>query len=236
MDTIQIFESIYKDNIWNDPMSRSGNGSTLEQTKRIREVIPVIVEKYKIISFLDIPCGDFFWMKVIQPQLNTILKSYVGGDIVSELISINNENYSNPVFQFIHCDLLTSLLPYADLVLCRDCLVHFSYRDILKAIINIKKSESKYLLTTTFPGRRNKNIPTGAWRPIDLQKFPFYFPVPIELHNEECSELDRQFSDKSLSLWKINSIGTFKLRVIVIVFQFYYLIKAFFKKYAHLHL
>jgi len=215
----KIFNQIYRENIWNDPFSRSGTGSNLVQTQKIRIAIPAIIEKYGIKSFLDIPCGDFFWMKEIQPTLSKILNSYIGGDIVEDLIEQNTRQFSNSKFKFVFFDIQNSLLPRADVVFCRDCLVHFSYEDIFKAVHNIKKSQSKYLLTTTFPRRKNRNIITGAWLPINLQNFPFYFRKPLEIIEEDCTEDDRAYIDKSIALWEIRRISITKFRIALFMFS-----------------
>ncbi len=215
MSSEDIYKTIYDNNIWNDPLSRSGTGSNLKETKTIREIIPTLIDRLNISTCLDLPCGDFYWMKEIQSRLNLI--SYVGGDIVDDLIELNNKNYSNGIFSFKKLDILNSVLPKTDLIFCRDCLVHFSYEDILKALKNLKKSKSKYLITTSFPGRINKDIISDNWRPIDLQKFPFYLPKPLETHNENCTEFSGKFSDKSLVLFEIKNLKLIRFKTALIL-------------------
>ena len=210
-----IFHQIYRENIWSDPSIRSGTGSNLAQTQRIRVVLPEILEKYGVKSSVDIPCGDFFWMKEIRPTLDRILTSYIGGDIVEELVKANTALYSNDKFQFDCLDIQHSPLPMVDLLYCRDCLAHFSYGDILAAIHNIKNSRSKYLSTTTFPGRRNRDIVTGAWFPIKLEKCPFSFPKPLMRIEKECMEYDRAYIEKAMALWEIDKISTSRFRFIL---------------------
>ena len=103
-------------------------------------------------------------------------------DIVPELID-KAQKYSSHQVQFRVGDIVRSDLPKADLILCRDCLVHLSYKDIFECLHNFRRSGSTYLLTTTFPGqvRRHWNIATGMWRPIDLERPPFNFPKPLRL-------------------------------------------------------
>jgi hypothetical protein len=97
--------------------------------------------------------------------------------------------------------------PAADLLLCRDCLVHLSFADIDKALRNIRRSSLAYLLTTTFPAESvNADIVTGDWRPLNLQAAPFNLPTPVELINEGCTEGDGAFADKSLGLWRIRDL------------------------------
>src|SRR5208283_4999775 len=98
--------------------------------------------------------------------------------------------YATQKVSFRYINLLSDQMPTVDLVLCRDCLVHFSFLDIFTAIENIIRSGSKYLMTTTYYniGRRNVDILTGEWRPINLQLPPFNFPIPIALIDEQCTE------------------------------------------------
>lgn len=203
-----IFRRIYLENKWNDNYSYSGTGSNLEQTKNILEKLPSILLKYDIKSILDIPCGDFFWMK----EFDFKGFNYLGGDIVPELIKKNQEKFSNNYINFMILDLTTDQLPSADLIFCRDCLVHLSYRDIFKSLNNIKKSKFKFFMTTNFIDRKfNKNIATGSWRTLNLLKPPFNFPEPVENIDEMCSEANKSYPDKVLSIWKKDSIPFFNI-------------------------
>lgn len=95
-----------------------------------------------------------------------------------------------------------------DLILCRDCLVHFSDEDVFRALRNLARSGSRYLLTTTFPERPvNPPIRTGKWRPLILQAVPFALPPPERLINEQCTEGAGAFADKSLGLWRLETIA-----------------------------
>ena len=89
-------------------------------------------------------------------------------------------------------------LPEADLVFVRDCLVHFSYTDVFRALRNICRSGSHYLLMTTFSfdHRRNRDIWTGDWRPLNFRKEPFGFPEPLEVLRENHPL--EEYADKSL--------------------------------------
>jgi hypothetical protein len=89
----------------------------------------------------------------------------------------------------------------------RDCLVHFSLTHIAQALDNLKKSDIKYILTTTFPHiEHNEDIQTGYWRPINLEKAPFFFPKPLFLLQEAGSGAQGSYAHKSLGLWEIDSL------------------------------
>ena len=96
-------------------------------------------------------------------------------------------------------------LPAADVILCRDCLVHLSFDDVQAAFENMTKSDAKWLLATNFPDvKRNDDIVTGQWRPINLMLPPFNLPSPSHVINENCLEME--FKNKTLGLWSLAEI------------------------------
>lgn len=199
---LKTFTNIYNKNLWGSNESISGPGSDLVQTKEIIKEYPNILRDFKIKSLLDIPCGDFNWMQKVE--LDGI--QYVGGDIVKEVILLNNQKYGADNVKFEYLDILKNELPNVDLITCRDLLVHFSYDDIFKAIENIKNSNSKYLLTTSFTQHSNQDILTGDWRPLNLEVEPFNFSKSILTINEKCTENDGIYNDKSLMLFEIKDL------------------------------
>jgi len=196
-----IFLSIYRYRAWGDGQSISGTGSNLEQTQHISAALPRLFRRYNIRTILDIPCGDFNWMKHVD--LSGV--DYVGADIVRPVITSDQALHTKSNVKFIVADITSTPLPAVDLILCRDCLVHFSNKHISRAIENITSSRAGLLLTTTFPSQVNVDIATGNWRPLNLQDAPFCFPPPIELINEGY-EKDSGFADKSLALWSIQAL------------------------------
>lgn len=199
----EIFTNTYKNNIWGAKDSVSGPGSDLNQTRNIIKELPLLFEEFSISKVLDIPCGDFHWMK--QVDMTSI--DYIGADIVYELIAKNASNYTKDNLHFQRLDLINGNLPKVDLVLCRDCFVHFSYDDIYRALRNIFNSQSLYILTTTFTERiSNYNIATGQWRPLNLEKAPFNLPAPLRIISEGCTENAGAHTDKALGLWRVTDL------------------------------
>lgn len=195
----EIFTETFRNRYWKSRESVSGRGAELNQTAILRAELPALLHRHGIRSLLDLPCGDFNWMQHVDLQSIR----YTGGDIVESLVAQNRAKYGNEHRTFLHLDLLTDVLPDADCILVRDCLVHFSFAHIRQALDNLKKSNITYLLTTSFPNtEKNENIQTGHWRTINLQKAPFFFPEPLACLNEGCTEENGAFADKSLCLWK----------------------------------
>lgn len=200
----QRFKNIFKNNSWGGRNSVSGRGSDLDQTEHIIREIPALFKDMDISTLLDIPCGDFNWMRNID--LSGI--KYIGADIVKEIIKNNKNQYEKNNVSFRHMNLIEDTLPQVDLILIRDGLVHMSYGDIFKSLNNVCNSISQYLLTTSFTDRQdNKDIITGEWRPLNLQIAPFLLPKPIRIINEKCTQGKLSYTDKSLGLWKISDIA-----------------------------
>lgn len=202
----EVFEEIFAQETWNltHRESVSGEGSNAEQTVRLREELPALLQQLGVKRMLDIPCGDFHWMQ--QADLSGV--DYIGGDIVRELISRNQQLYSNDKREFVRLDITLDTLPATDLVFCRDCLVHLSLSDIRKAMSNIVQTGASWLLMTHFPDEEgNKDIVTGGWRPLNFCQPPFCLPEPYAVLNEGCTEMNGAFQDKSMGCWEVTSIS-----------------------------
>jgi len=199
------FARIYQTNLWFDAESRSGAGSSLDSTAQLRDALPPVLRRLKARRLLDVPCGDFNWMS--QVDLSGI--EYIGGDIVEPLIRANRERFESPARRFLKVDIISGPLPQADVILCRDCLVHFSFANIVATFRTIKASRAEYFLTTTFPGRAaNKDIVDGDWRPLDLEAAPFLLSAPIEVIVEGCMEEGGAYADKALAVWRTSDLPT----------------------------
>jgi len=194
------FTDVYRNNSFGGAHSRSGEGSGLLQTGVIREQIPRLLERIGAASMVDAPCGDLFWLGGVRLPL----ERYLGVDIVSELIRANQERFGNEQRSFQVANLVRDVVPKADVILCRDCLVHLCFKDALKILTNFQRSGSTYLLTTTFTGRtENADLGSSFWRPLNLRLPPFNFPEPLDTIREQCTEVDELFSDKHLGLWRL---------------------------------
>src|SRR5437868_1624106 len=196
----QRFERIYSTNLWSDPETRSGVGSRLDSTRVVRAELPGALRQLETRRLLDVPCGDFSWMQHVD--LNGI--EYIGGDIVPSIIEQNQHLYASGSRRFIQLDLTRDDLPAADVLLCRDCLVHLSYANIRAVLSNVSRSQIRYLLMTSFPKRQdNYDVADGAWRALDFEAPPFSLPRPLLTIVEECEEEDGAYADKSLVAWRV---------------------------------
>jgi SAM-dependent methyltransferase len=199
----KIFRHVYRNNIWGDPETVSGLGSGVARTAAFRDQFRNLLIELGATSLLDAGCGDFNWMKEVKLPVDR----YFGIDVVPELIAKNQTNYKDRGRLFIHGDIARDDLPRSDLILCRDCLVHFSYDDTFAALRNFKRSQASYLLTTTFVAfTENSDIETGGWRQLNFEQSPFNFPAPEKLIDEKCWHTGGIYADKRLALWRLERI------------------------------
>ncbi len=199
----ETFEHIYEKNGWQNDESLSGTGSTLEATRSIRRALPQLVDTFEIDTLLDVPCGDFAWMRHVDLEVDR----YLGADIVEELVAENRRRYGDRQREFLQLDLVRDELPCVDLILCRDCLVHLSFDEVGGALERIRESGSTYLLTTTFPAQpTNRDIATGRWRPLNLERPPFEFSEPIRLNDDDNPLARGPLQSTRLALWRIDDL------------------------------
>ncbi|MBN3753666.1 class I SAM-dependent methyltransferase [Paraburkholderia sp. Tr-20389] len=200
------FEAAFLRGVKHSDESVSGPGSCLVQTEELRRNLPDLIQGIGVKSLLDVGCGDVNWVRRVELGI----QEYVGIDIVQRLVDENQRLHARDGWRFIRRDITRDDLPAADLILCRDLLVHLSFADVGRALAAFAQSGSRYLLTTTFPARReNIDIATGGWRTLNFQLSPFDFPEPLRIINEKCTEVGGRFADKSLALWRMDQIERF---------------------------
>jgi hypothetical protein len=198
-----VFSRIFQRNTWCDAESRSGGGSSLVATEPIRTALPELIRRYGVRLVVDAPCGDLRWMATLLPEI----EDYTGVEIVPELVAHNQQRYGSSRVRFVLRDISIDPPPPADLVVCRDCLVHLSTPLAMRALQNIAGTGARYLLTTTFPKTSvNRDVLTGAWRPLNLERAPFHLGPPLASIAEYPAGSDDAFADKTLALWALDDV------------------------------
>lgn len=199
----RVFSAIHASKTWGDSESISGPGSSRARAASFLPDLIALIQTLEGATLLDAPCGDFNWAGPLADSVDR----YIGVDVVPALIKSNRQRWSSPRRQFLCRDMVRQRLPSADVILCRDALVHLSASDIFAAIRNLSRTRAQYLITTTFLGdRENPDIATGEWRPLNLQRAPFSFPEPLQLVDERCHHTGGIYADKRLALWRFQDL------------------------------
>ena len=189
----------YRWNCWGDDETHSGPGSRRDShsVKHSLEVLSHLTSLLDLKSVADIPCGDFNWIGAYLNRHPSV--SYVGYDIVSDLIARNRRTY--PDVRFVPLDIVSKVPPPVDLIFCKDLVNHLENDEIVRAIDNIRRSRSTWLLATSNFGYRNVRL-RRSWysdsRHVDLR------PLHFDILNRSCKILTSAYGD-----WRTWSQGSF---------------------------
>ena len=201
------FEYVYKNNVWkNDAAVSSGPGSTLQTTKELQLLLPAVLKAIDTRTILDAGCGDLTWLK----EVSLDIEHYFGFDIVDHVIESHKRNHASENRTFICRDVTHEDLPKVDVIFCRDCLAHLSFKDVKLALNNFKRSGTTYLLATSYFSAQNKNdIRSGNFHFVNLQAPPFNLPEPLMTFDELSAEKDMASRRKRLCLWRLEDIPAY---------------------------
>jgi len=194
------FTGIFEQNAWGDAESVSGPGSNVARASLFRADLEALVRSLKPRTLLDVPCGDFNWLR----HFDLGIERYVGVDIVPALIARNRARFGSRRHRFLLRDMVRDRLPRADLIFCRDGLVHFTHAEIFATLRNFRRSGSTWLLTNTFVDRPNAELP--GWHPLNLEGPPFSLPPPVRRIDEQCFAGGGAYRDKHLALWRLRDL------------------------------
>ena len=193
------FAAVYRRNLWKNPESASGYGSTASATGATRAGLEALIAEFGIRSITDAPCGDFNWMGLLAFD-----GQYQGCDIVPDLIAANTAAHGNARRNFAVVDIVQQTPPAADLVLCRECLNHISLLEAVAAIDHLDGAAGRWLAITHY-GDTTVNTDQPAsfrFRPLNLCLAPFGLRAPDRVIEE------REIGDgpaKVLALWDKNA-------------------------------
>lgn len=166
--TADVFDRIYRGNLWNGNESRSGPGSGQAATQRVAEALEVIVRGIGARSVLDVGCGDGWW----TPDL----PGYTGVDVSAEAISRAKRNHPDRHYEVRAGAELEGLS--ADLVICRDLIQHVPLEAGQAVLAAIAATGSRWLLASTYTDSENVDVAAGEFYSPDLTAPPFELPIP----------------------------------------------------------
>lgn len=193
------FTKIYLWNFWRAAESRSGPGSSLLYTEKLRRQLPEMFRRFSIKTMIDAPCGDFHWMRHLMEECDIV---YVGGDIVQPMIEQDQRDYANDHIRFVHLDITKGPLPNVDLWFCRDCFCHLSVADIRASLQRFAESDIPYLFASHVSAPlvpHNHDIVSGDFRPVALFEPPFSLPRDVLYRIDDVYGDDKSSSE--MCLW-----------------------------------
>jgi len=187
----RAFEDIYEKFRWNSPdnsgESRSGEGSTLANTRLIRKALVDLLSALDVQTMLDASCGDWNWMKEIAHHL----PAYTGLDVTRSVIQANRRRYRTESVNFIHTDSLSFLRKCGDkafdLILLRHTLEHLPTAYNVPLLKEVRRCARHALVTSCklYTEDTNRTTDFGGCKPINLLLAPY-----VELLGPPAREID----------------------------------------------
>ena len=208
-----VFTSIFESKHWvqngdrqpKEYISISGHGSNIntKQSNNLISSLLIFIEKYQINSLLDMPCGDFLWMREFLKKKSEI--KYLGIDIVDEIIKKNKKKYENEKVKFASFDIINFYTEEKfDLVFMRDFFIHINNSDIKKILINLQKMNIDYFAFENYDIKKNEDVTIGRHRKINLKLDPFNLGEPMYYFKDYEEDKYIYFYKKSALINKIN--------------------------------
>lgn len=186
-DVSEIFGEIYRDGLWGGQQGEfySGEGSDDAVTAGYVAVVRKYIEDHDIRSIVDLGCGDFrVGRQLLRPGV-----SYVGVDLVPELIESHQKRFGGETVRFTVADIIQDPLPEGELYLVRQVLQHLSNDQIGRALDKLRHkphvviaehhpaaSRFKEYNRDKPPGQAIR-VPFGSG--VYLDKPPFSFPCKV---------------------------------------------------------
>ena len=157
--------------------------STVEVQKTLDVVLDLVKKELgkERIRMLDLPCGDFVWMKHFLKTRTDI--EYTGIDIAGLLTENHQRTYSTETsWHFKQNDIVKNSLPMKfDLIFSRQMTQHLETRDTMNVLEHFSQS-GQYLLITNYPDvKSNTPLIKTKWRfrPQNLNISPFHLADPV---------------------------------------------------------
>ena len=114
---------------------------------------------------------------------------FTGYDIVSSSIESHKSQFSQEAWIFHQHDIVSDQLETRyDLILSRSTMMHLTDVSNLRALRNMRKSGSRYLLMTTHSNVENTDLVAESWRRINFFKTPYNMPTPLCLAKDSYLE------------------------------------------------
>ncbi|MBQ0768020.1 MAG: class I SAM-dependent methyltransferase [Bizionia sp.] len=154
--TKKAMEQVYEMNLWGDNTSSFYSGEGSHQPDIVNPYIDVVTSFLtafdSMITVCDLGCGDFN----VGKELVKYTKTYIGVDIVADLISYNKQQFKEDNLEFQCLDIAVDDLPIGDCALLRQVLQHLSNAEVQR-ILN-KLAHFKYVILT-------EHVPEGNFTP-----------------------------------------------------------------------
>ena len=167
-DLQKVFSKVYQGGLWGEGPGGfySGTGShdpglVLPYIQAMRAHLQGLPRPIRLV---DLGCGDFN----VGRQLVDCVDSYVGCDVVPELIERNRREFHHPGLTFEVVNAVEDDLPDGDIVCVRQVLQHLNNRQIGSIVRKLAKYRQWAITEALPPGSFEANVDKAAGGHIRL--------------------------------------------------------------------
>jgi hypothetical protein len=173
-----VLTEIYEKNRWGCQETRSGPGSTLLRTEKLRSQLPGFFQELKIQSILDCGCGDWNWMRHVD--LSGV--EYIGAEIVEPLLNNLQQTYTKETIKFQKLNCFKDPPEKTDLWIARDLLNLVPLSSIRLFFHRFLESKSSFLAVTSLETYEPyEDVLEGSMMPLNLREPPLRLPDPLTI-------------------------------------------------------
>jgi hypothetical protein len=158
------------------PHTVCGNGTLPKNSERSRAWLPVVLDKYRVLSLADAGAGDLVYAQGVQWPTGLIYRPY---DLIPRHPDVTE------------IDITTEDLEPADAILCRMVLNHLDRERIGMALERFRRA-ANYLIATQFDGDQPKR--SAQYTRLDLRP---YLGDPLESVQDGAEAACR------LAIWRL---------------------------------
>ena len=161
----ETFDRIYAEKTWGGSETDSiysGEGSHGGYPEHFLSLVEPEIRRRGVKSLVDLGCGDFTIGSLVAP----LVGSYVGLDIVEDVIATNQRLHARDGCQFVRADVCTDSLPSADAAIMRQVLQHLSNEEIRAVLDNVLPRYPLLFVT------EHLDVETGCQPNIDIPHGP----------------------------------------------------------------
>ena len=131
----EVFSRIYRTNRWGGEPGEFYSGAGTRMPEIRDPYVHAIEGLARELEFgnrtaVDLGCGDFD----VGRRIAGLFRSYVGVDVVPDLIRHNQAAYGSHGIRFVHADLTADELPVGDVCFVRQVFQHLSNEQIARAL------------------------------------------------------------------------------------------------------
>ncbi len=149
----QVFSEIYRQGKWGGGESQFNSGAGSSTRSIVGPYVDAVTRYLASLPegrrrVVDLGCGDFS----VGAQITPFCSSYVGVDVVPELIQHNKASFPDANVEFLCADIIDGEVPPGDICLVRQVFQHLSNAQIAKVLCKARRL-SGGVHHGTLPGR-----------------------------------------------------------------------------------